>query len=88
MVSFVDDLAAKGLVERIRRASDRRAWEVSLTPAGRRMLRQLGSVAARHEEAICAALSVQERQTLALLCQRIADEQGLSRHVHPGFRQL
>ena len=31
---------------------------------------------------------MEERETLASLCRKIADQQGLTPGVHPGFRKL
>src|SRR5436189_5051491 len=35
MVKLIDELEGAGLAERRRRPSDRRAWEVAITPKGR-----------------------------------------------------
>src|SRR5690349_16475934 len=40
MVKLIDELEGSGLVQRRRRPGDRRAWEVSITPKGRRMLQR------------------------------------------------
>ena len=42
----------------------------------------------QHNEALCAALNEEERAVLVGLLQRIADQQGLLRGVHPGFSTL
>jgi len=39
-------------------------------------------------ESFCAALTKEERLQLSALCRRIADEQGLTPGVHPGYRSL
>jgi len=41
-----------------------------------------------HQESIGEALDADEREQLAALLLRIADQQGLRRGVHPGFRSL
>src|SRR5215510_1550736 len=38
MVKLIDELESAGLAERRRRPNDRRAWEVVITPKGRRTL--------------------------------------------------
>jgi hypothetical protein len=52
------------------------------------VLGELSRIAAEHEENFCAALSKEERKQLRDLCRRIADEQGLTPGVHPGYREL
>jgi hypothetical protein len=48
----------------------------------------MSRIGAEHEEGLCAALTRAERAQLIDLCRRIADQQGLTPGVHPGFRQL
>ncbi|MEA2281175.1 MAG: hypothetical protein QOK21_1782 [Solirubrobacteraceae bacterium] len=88
LVALIDDLEQRGLVERRRDPRDRRNYAISLTDAGRRTLRQISAVATQHEQAVTAALGEEERAQLASLLRRIADEQGLTPGVHPGFRRL
>jgi DNA-binding MarR family transcriptional regulator len=88
MVALVDELEAKGIVERQRSTEDRRNYALQLTERGHQVLRELSRIAAEHEESLCAALSKEERLHLRALCQRIADEQGLTPGVHPGYRLL
>jgi len=38
MVALIDELEGAGLAERRRRPGDRRAWEIAITPKGRRAL--------------------------------------------------
>jgi hypothetical protein len=52
------------------------------------MLQQIDRVAGEHQVALCAALTEPERARLAALLRRIADEQGLTPGVHPGYRTL
>jgi hypothetical protein len=51
-------------------------------------LQAIGKVAREHREALCGALSAEERNTLALLLQKIAEQQQLTPGVHPGYRQI
>jgi DNA-binding MarR family transcriptional regulator len=88
MVTLVDDLEGKGIVERRRSTEDRRNYELLLTDKGRQVLGEIGRIAMEHEESFCAALSKDERNQLIGLCQRIADDQGLTPGVHPGYRSL
>ena len=87
-VKFADELEERGLIERRLNGDDRRVREVHLTGAGRALMADLRAVAAAHENALCAGLSAGERGQLRELLQRIADEQGLTPGVHPGYRNL
>lgn len=88
MVALVDELETKGIVERRRSSEDRRNYALHLTDRGRKTLGDLSGIAAEHEESLCSALGKEERVQLKNLCQRIAEEQGLTPGVHPGYRQL
>jgi DNA-binding MarR family transcriptional regulator len=88
LVLLVDDLESRGLVERRRNPADRRNYALHLTPNGERLLGQLAVSAAAHEDAICSALDLDERQLLTALLGRIAADQGLEAGIHPGYRHL
>jgi DNA-binding MarR family transcriptional regulator len=86
MVGFIDDLEARGLVERRRDAGDRRVHLLHLSSAGERTLAELAVVGRDAEGEMLAALSGAERRDLSGMLTRIADQQGLVRGVHPGYR--
>jgi DNA-binding MarR family transcriptional regulator len=88
LVELLDGLEERGLVERRASPMDRRRHALYLTEKGRDMLRQIDRVAAEHQDSLCAALTEPERARLAELLRRIADEQGLTPGVHPGYRML
>jgi DNA-binding MarR family transcriptional regulator len=88
LVALVDELEEKGLVERKDDPGDRRSYALQLTDRGRATLDEIGRVAREHGDAICAALSEAEREELANLLRRLAEEQGLTPGVHPGYRRL
>jgi DNA-binding MarR family transcriptional regulator len=88
LVALIDDLEARGLVERRRDPRDRRNYAISLTEAGAEMWRKVSKVARQHERALTAALDEKESAQLASLLRRIADAQALTPGVHPGFRRL
>jgi DNA-binding MarR family transcriptional regulator len=88
MVGFIDDLESRGLVQRRRDAGDRRVHLLHLSAAGEDMLVELGVVARDAERELLAALTAEERKALAGWLTRIADEQGLTRGVHPGYGKL
>lgn len=88
LVGMLDDLEARGLVERRDSPTDRRSYALYLTGAGREALERIRRVGQEHQDALCAALDHQEQSQLASLLARIAAEQGLTPGVHPGFRKL
>lgn len=88
LVALIDDMDSRGLIERRGDPDDRRRYALHLTEKGRAMLETVGRVSREHSQALLAALSDEEQRQLALLLQRIADEQGLTRGVHPGYRQI
>jgi DNA-binding MarR family transcriptional regulator len=88
LVALIDDMEARQLVERREDPDDRRRYALQLTEEGRSMLAKIGRASREHSEALLAALSRNEQRQLALLLQRIADQQKLTRGVHPGYRQI
>lgn len=88
LVGVVDEMEKLGLVMRNGNAEDRRSYSLELTDKGRATMREVGKISMEHNAALCAALTEQERETLVSLLQRIADEQGLTSGVHPGYAQL
>lgn len=88
VVALIDNLDRKGLVERRPSATDRRHHALHLTTDGQQVLMDMRSIATAHDDDICAALNADEREQLAGLLQRIADQQGLTPGVHPGYRHL
>ena len=88
LVSMMDELEGRGLIERRDSAEDRRVYALHLTDQGRRTLDAIGRIAREHDAALCAAIGEEERGQLVDLLRRIADQQGLKPGVHPGFRRL
>lgn len=88
LVGVVDEMESLGLVVREGNTDDRRTYSLQITPKGREVLKEIGEIAHQHNEALSAALSPEERELLAGLLQRIADQQGLTRGVHPGYSRL
>src|SRR5215472_7895111 len=88
LVALLDELERKGLVERRPNPNDRRQYSLHLTERGVQTLNEVGQVARQHQEALCAALSPEERDTLGELLRKIADQQGLTPGVHPGYRWI
>lgn len=88
LVAILDNLEKRGIVERRANPEDRRLYSLYLTNEGERTLQQIGQVAHQHQEALLGALSPEQRATLADLLQKVADHQGLTRGVHPGYQRL
>jgi DNA-binding MarR family transcriptional regulator len=88
LVLMLDELEKAGLIERRANSADRRIYALYLTARGKKAVQAIGRAARQHEDAICAALSASERETLAQLLSRIADEQQLRPGIHPGYRRL
>jgi DNA-binding MarR family transcriptional regulator len=88
LVVLVDELEAKGLVERRDSREDRRVYALQLTAKGRRALDSVTRISLEHDDAICSSLSEGERKQLSELLQKIADDQKLTPGVHPGYRRL
>ncbi|HET9052110.1 MAG TPA: MarR family winged helix-turn-helix transcriptional regulator, partial [Candidatus Dormibacteraeota bacterium] len=79
MVGLLDELEAKGLVERRLNAHDRRARAVHLTPEGRARLDRALARAIDFEKWVATPLDGPEREQLVALLQRLADHYGLFR---------
>ena len=67
---------------------DRRLYSLHLTKDGGEILEQIGKVAREHQDALLSTLNGDERAKLAELLHRIADAQGLTPGVHPGYQRL
>lgn len=88
LVALLDVLDERGLTERRRNQDDRRSHALHLTAKGRKMLVTIGEIAREHQRALLASLSEEERHQLHDLLQRVADQQGLIRNVHPGYSTM
>jgi DNA-binding MarR family transcriptional regulator len=71
MVAVLDQLEARGLIER-RRGADRRTNGLWLTRAGRALLARALRSIARHEQRIAARLTAAERRQLLELLGKIS----------------
>ena len=88
LVAILDNLEKRGFVERRANPNDRRLYSLHLMQAGGEALQKIGGVARKHQDALLSSISSEERNTLATLLLRIADQQGLARGVHPGYQRL
>jgi len=73
MVKLINELEDAGLAERRRRPGDRRAWEVSITPTGRRTLERARRLAMQVEDEVLGGLTAAERPQLLMLLRRAVD---------------
>ncbi|MEH6825074.1 MAG: MarR family transcriptional regulator [Motiliproteus sp.] len=71
VVSTIDTLERRGLVQRRRVEGDRRTNALVLTDAGRRLLEQLEPQIAAHEQRLSAQLTQAQRHTLIELLTKI-----------------
>jgi DNA-binding MarR family transcriptional regulator len=76
MVSTIDELEAKGFVERRRHPTDRRAHALYLTDAGRETLGRGRVLAREAQEELLGPLSADERRQLHDLLLRMATAAG------------
>ncbi len=72
MVSRMDALYEKGLVERDRSTDDRRSYEIKLSPAGRKLLVDLRERASAWAEQFFAPLTPKERAQFHELLAKLA----------------
>jgi DNA-binding MarR family transcriptional regulator len=72
MVARMDALEKLGLVERARSADDRRAYEIILTPEGRKTLKQLRADARKYGKEFFRALTPKEQEQLNMLLLKLA----------------
>ena len=67
----VDNLEARGLVQRTREASDRRVVTVSLTEAGEALIAELFRSTSVRLSKRCSVLTADEQETLGRLCRKL-----------------
>jgi DNA-binding MarR family transcriptional regulator len=88
LVTYLDELEGRGLIERRDNPEDRRLYALALTEKGTRAMGDIGRVAKAHDDDMCAALSARERKELHTLLGKLADHHHLTPGVHPGFAKL
>jgi DNA-binding MarR family transcriptional regulator len=70
----VEDLVRRGLVERRRIDSDKRAYRLSLTPQGKKVLASLMRCARRHERVLDDIIGARDRKRFLEICRKIATQ--------------
>jgi DNA-binding MarR family transcriptional regulator len=88
VVAYVDELEDRGYVERRRNPDDRRLHALYLTASGKKVMNKIGELGRQHERLMTSGLDPEQRDTLRQLLTTIAERQGLTPHVHPGYRTL
>lgn len=77
LVKHIDQLEARGLVRRAADAADRRRHRVTLTDAGRTLVRELHRVGRESQRGFLDALTAAERRTLVQLLTRVLEDNDL-----------
>ncbi|MFE0255095.1 MarR family winged helix-turn-helix transcriptional regulator [Streptomyces sp. NPDC059010] len=85
MVGLVDELERRGLVERRRHPTDRRAHAVHVLPAGRDLHAEAQSLVNGFETRLLGGLEPDEAQTFVTLLKRVFVHAGLDHDPHPGL---
>jgi len=87
MVSIVDDLEARGLLERHPNPADRRVRELVLTEAGRTLLERAFAEAVAYEGQVAESLTAEERGRLLELLGRVSETLGIGAGAHAALRE-
>jgi len=68
------DLERRGLIRRMRTSDDRRTYQLSLTPAGEKMLRQLLKYARQHDRNLDRVIGAKDRARFLAILRKIINE--------------
>lgn len=82
VVSLIDSLQERGLVERVRSRTDRRNYELHLTARGKEVLRELRRIAEEHEADLLSPLTEEQALQLEHLLARLASGNELDKDLH------
>lgn len=74
LTPVVEDLVRRGLVERKRVDSDRRAYRLNLTPAGKKTLALMMRAARKHERNLDRIIGLRDKKRFLDILKRIAAE--------------
>ncbi|WP_083905948.1 MarR family winged helix-turn-helix transcriptional regulator [Nocardia transvalensis] len=85
MVGLVDELEKRGLVERRKHPSDRRAYAVHLLPAAHELLARIEPIVQQIDGGLLTPLDEGERAALRGLLDKVVVAAGLAPGVHPGL---
>lgn len=87
MVSIVDELEARGLLERRPNPADRRVRELYLTASGRKATDRALAEAVAFERQVTEPLTTAERQQLLGFLERIGSGLGIGAGAHAAMRE-
>lgn len=73
LTPVLNDLVKRGLVRRQRTPDDRRAYQLTLTAAGQRMLNQLAACAVQHDRNLDRIIGRTDRARFLAILRRIED---------------
>jgi DNA-binding MarR family transcriptional regulator len=85
LVTVIDAMESKGMLERRPNPVDRRANALYLTPRGQEALELVMEVSRKHEDDLTAGLDPGERRVLEALLARMAGALEVAHGGHPGF---
>jgi len=85
IVSLIDGLEERRLLQRRPKPDDRRAHALHLTARGQAMLSKVMALSEEHESAVTEGLTESQRATLIELLDTVARRQGLAEGGHPGM---
>jgi DNA-binding MarR family transcriptional regulator len=86
IVSLIDSLETRGLVERVRSSMDRRNYELRLTSQGDERLAELRRIAEEHEAELLSPLSREQATQLEELLSVLAGSAALDPDLHRELR--
>jgi DNA-binding MarR family transcriptional regulator len=73
LTPVLNDLERRGMIRRQRTRSDQRAYRLTLTPAGRKLLAQLTRCARVHERRLDRVIGAKEQKAFVRALRRIAE---------------
>ncbi|MFN3348414.1 MarR family winged helix-turn-helix transcriptional regulator [Pseudorhodoplanes sp.] len=76
LTPVLDDLVKRGLISRTRTRSDRRLYELSLTDAGRKVVRAMQDCAERHERELDDIVGPRDRAQFVRILRKISTALG------------
>lgn len=86
LITFLDELDARGLIERRRHESDARLFALYLTNLGQQFMGRLAAAGADHERDITGVLADDERRALGAILEKLARAHGIPPGAGYGYR--
>jgi DNA-binding MarR family transcriptional regulator len=87
IVTLIDELEERRLLNRRPKPDDRRAHALHLTAAGQAMLSKVMALSVEHEHAVTEGLTDSQRVMLIELLNTVVRRQGLAQGGHPGMTE-